>query len=567
MSNYSLEEHVRSALRLTSNPGLEAAGASRLQRKAKDLGLSLDPSSIGRPGLTPNKMPRSAPFLTCNYEDSDPSRPHLVRCNSASSSNTSLLSSSINNSSLHNGSLNASGLQPRRKSPGRSLKVKTKTPTRATGASGSQDNVFYGDRLMPLRPTDLQLERAQQAIIKKHNEEEGIETKEELTQLEQERRTIMEENLNDGKPVDSRILHYSRPPAPKGDTAANANRVLYSSSKASVKKAANTRHIPGVPERVLDAPELRDDYYLHLLDWSANNHMAVALAGTVYLWNATDGGIVSLTTIDPPDYVCSLSWIRDGSVLAVGTSEGAVQLWDAANEKLIRQMTGHEARVACLAWNGSQLSSGSRSGQVLHHDVRVAQHVTAVLPAHNQEVCGMAWSASGRRLATGGNDNTVALWDGRATAPCHRLAEHSAAVKAVAWCPWQEHLLATGGGTADRTIRLWNATSGACIKEVPANSQVSSIVWNEEYKELISGHGFSKHQLTVWKYPSFATVTELTGHTGRVLKIVPSPSGEMVASAAADETIRMWQVWPALPKEKKARALQPTSSVALNMLR
>ena len=51
---------------------------------------------------------------------------------------------------------------------------------------------------------------------------------------------------------------------------------------------------------------------LNLLDWSHNNHVAVALAGTVYLWNASDGSIVSLTSIEPPDYVCSVSWIRDG---------------------------------------------------------------------------------------------------------------------------------------------------------------------------------------------------------------------------------------------------------------
>ena len=37
-------------------------------------------------------------------------------------------------------------------------------------------------------------------------------------------------------------------------------------------------------------------------------------------------------------------------------------------------------------------------------------------------------------------------------------------------------------------------------------SQVSSIVWNTEYKELVSGHGFSQNQLTVWKYPSLAKV-------------------------------------------------------------
>ena len=41
-----------------------------------------------------------------------------------------------------------------------------------------------------------------------------------------------------------------------------------------------------MPERILDAPELVNDYYLNLLDWSADNRLAVALGADVYLWNA-----------------------------------------------------------------------------------------------------------------------------------------------------------------------------------------------------------------------------------------------------------------------------------------
>lgn len=46
------------------------------------------------------------------------------------------------------------------------------------------------------------------------------------------------------------------------------------------------RRIPQFPEKILDAPDLIDDYYLNLLDWSSDNILAVCLAQTVYLWNA-----------------------------------------------------------------------------------------------------------------------------------------------------------------------------------------------------------------------------------------------------------------------------------------
>lgn len=51
------------------------------------------------------------------------------------------------------------------------------------------------------------------------------------------------------------------------------------------------RAIPQYPEKILDAPDLVDDYYLNLLDWSASNVLAVCLAQTVYLWNAQSGEI------------------------------------------------------------------------------------------------------------------------------------------------------------------------------------------------------------------------------------------------------------------------------------
>lgn len=47
-------------------------------------------------------------------------------------------------------------------------------------------------------------------------------------------------------------------------------------------------------------------------------------------------------------------------------------------------------------------------------------------------------------------------------------------VKALAWCPWQPSILASGGGTSDRHIRIWNANSGSCISALDTCSQVDS---------------------------------------------------------------------------------------------
>ena len=61
---------------------------------------------------------------------------------------------------------------------------------------------------------------------------------------------------------------------------------------------------------MLDAPDLRDDFYLHLLDWSKNNHMAVALHDTLFVWNAADGSIDELYCKESEEeYISCVSWV------------------------------------------------------------------------------------------------------------------------------------------------------------------------------------------------------------------------------------------------------------------
>ena len=84
----------------------------------------------------------------------------------------------------------------------------------------------------------------------------------------------------------------------------------------------------------------------------------------------------------------------------------------------------------------SGIFSGSRSGAIHHHDVRVASHHVGSLLGHSQEVCGMQWSPDGKLLASGGNDNVLNIWaqggtSDDAASPLHTLTHHQAAVKVM----------------------------------------------------------------------------------------------------------------------------------------
>ncbi len=391
----------------------------------------------------------------------------------------------------------------------------------------------------------------------------SVKTQEAATVQKKEYHQALEAQLLDGKKEHRVLAFRNKAPLPK-EGFQNQLQVLYSQNKGPAPSSLRSyRHIPSAPERILDAPDLLDDYYLNIMDWGASNILAIALTQTLYLWNAATGDITELMSVpDADDYITSVQWIQDtGSHLAIGTASAQTQLWDVAAQKQVRSMGGHSARVSALSWNRHILSSGSRDSTIVHHDVRVQQHHVATLVGHEQEVCGLSWSPDGSILASGGNDNLLCLWDGSSTAgaragqhvaPRYKLAEHQAAVKALAWCPFERNILATGGGTADRCIKFWNGGNGALLNSVDTGSQVCSLLWSKHEKELLSSHGFSENQLCLWKYPSMVKVKELTGHTSRVLHLAQSPDGASVVSAAPDETIRFWNIFaPAAAGKKK----------------
>eukprot|EP00878_Enallax_costatus_P014516 GHUV01015184.1.p1 GENE.GHUV01015184.1~~GHUV01015184.1.p1 ORF type:complete len:337 (+),score=72.33 GHUV01015184.1:1794-2804(+) len=304
------------------------------------------------------------------------------------------------------------------------------------------------------------------------------------------------------------------------------------------------RKIPRAPCKVLDAPALADDFYLNLLDWSAQNLLAVGLDSCVYLWSAHTSKVTKLCDLAPDDQVCSVSWSQRGTYLSVGTNTGEVQIWDVTKLKRTRTMLGHRQRVGTQAWNSHMLSSGSRDKSILLRDVRVPEPYVEKLSGHKSEVCGLKWAPDDRKLASGGNDNALFIWQLGSTAPVSKFAEHTAAVKAIAWSPHQHGVLASGGGTADRCIRFWNTGTNALLNCVDTGSQVCNLAWSKNVNELVSAHGYSQNQIVVWKYPSMTKLATLTGHTFRVLYLAVAPDGQTIVTGAGDETLRFWNVFP-----------------------
>ncbi|OMO83077.1 hypothetical protein CCACVL1_11575 [Corchorus capsularis] len=326
---------------------------------------------------------------------------------------------------------------------------------------------------------------------------------------------------------------------------------------AKIAKPTRVRDIPQSPVTTLDAIGMADEFAMNLLDWGSSDLLALGLENRVYLYDHYD--FHDIGNEDAQNQITSVSWAPDGRRIAFGLDNSEVQLWDVTSDRKLRTLKGHDiSSVGSMAWNNDHiLTTGGMNGRIKNNDVRIRSQTVQEYRGHRQEICGLNWSASGQRLASGGNDKLVHIWDksmassNSPTQWLHRLDQHTSAVKALSWCPFQSNLLASGGGKGDGSIKFWSSETGACLNSMNTGSEVCALLWSKTERELLSSHGDDENKLILWRYPSMVNMGEMRGHSCRALYVVQSPDdGCTVASAAGDETLRFWKVFgdPEIPK-------------------
>lgn len=361
--------------------------------------------------------------------------------------------------------------------------------------------------------------------------------------------------------------------------------------------------------KILDATGLEDDFYLHLLDWShalgGEGLLAVGIGDSVGWWDASSiGEGISEKSLgskniyklyNQNDKVTSIRFNQAGGLLACGTNDGRLEIvdigsdWRCITKTLVSKI--HTNRTGVISWNGCSrfyFASGSRDCSIQLYDIRIPRLQTSKwINAHEQEVCGLQWSPDGSLLASGGNDNCMFIWDPRfvrsgprGCIPVLRMEEHNAAVKGIAWSPRSDGLIASGGGTADRSIRIWSCneslnfdfeaeslsyggsnmsnsyTESTVVKSIISNntsSQVCNLVWSPHNNELISSQGFSENQCYVWDPKTLQQKMILSGHTQRVLYMALSADGKKIATGSGDSTIRVWKLVDERPTMSRLR--------------
>ena len=198
------------------------------------------------------------------------------------------------------------------------------------------------------------------------------------------------------------------------------------------------------------------------------------------------------------DVVYSLAFSPDGTLLASGSRDKLIKLWDPARAKELRTLDEHTACVSTLAFDGS-----------------------------------------GRRLVSGSHDRLVKTWDPKAGTCLLTLNEAAPT--------WGEGMLAVAvsadgtriaAGGQGRSVRVWNATNGDLVWQAEGHTdRINSLAFDPRGRWLVSAS--DDHAVRVWDVADGRAVATLTEHAQAVKAVALSGDGERMATAGADG-VRLW---------------------------
>ena len=262
--------------------------------------------------------------------------------------------------------------------------------------------------------------------------------------------------------------------------------------------------------------------------------------GTIRLWEASTGKTTYELTGHTQGYqIVSVAFSPDSQVLASG-SYNTIRLWEVSTGKMIHELIGHtqgqfDYSVA-FSPDGQVLASGRSDDTVQLWDVNTGEPIRT-LRGHTYDVTSVAFSPDGQVLASGaaGNDSTVRLWEARTGKFIRTLTGHTAAISSILFLDDQT----IASGSHDGTIRLWEARTGIHIRTLSGNHGIRSISLSPDSRLLASADNYT---ILLWEVSTGKRIHELTGHRRGNYRVSLSPDGQTLASGHTDGVIDLWEL-------------------------
>ncbi len=311
---------------------------------------------------------------------------------------------------------------------------------------------------------------------------------------------------------------------------------------------------PQKAERVLDAPGVCHDFYRNNLDWG-KQFLAVNLGNTSYLWQQSTGQIFH-SSVHNRD-LSSLKWSPSSCLLACGDMSSSILITDVVAQRTFFQLPPYDgAAVYSMDWRSEHEVTFGTIGSIHHMDMRRARPI--VWSGNSvQSVCSLTWNKDNCLLASGNNANQVRIFDIRTSmaSPAHAYS-HQAAVKALQWVEGSSHLLLSGGGTADKIIKLYDTRKKMMLCEASAGAQIASMTCLDD-RYFVLGLGYSAaRNIQFWRYltqpeKKLELVASVAGQHGRILGVTKNPESAEICSLSDQETLYFWSPVRSTPLSRR----------------
>ncbi len=277
-------------------------------------------------------------------------------------------------------------------------------------------------------------------------------------------------------------------------------------------------------------------------------------------WRHFDSRLIdSVASMDIGNAALAAALLPDGQHLVTGTWNGELTLWDLQSQPATKKTLGrHKTTVYCVACSadGSLIASGSTDKTVRLWDGRNGAEI-GVLNGHTDTISSIAFSPDGAQLASSSEDGTIRLWDARhGGAELRTLGGHSRSVTGVAFSPDGSRL---ASASHDGTVRFWSAATWEPLNVLNHPSELWALAFSPS-GDLIATAAEDK-VIRLWDATNGQMLTTMRGHTSRINALSFSPDGRMLASASLDRTIRLWNVELAMEVAVLHGHTQPVYSV------
>lgn len=202
---------------------------------------------------------------------------------------------------------------------------------------------------------------------------------------------------------------------------------------------------------------------------------------------------------------------------------------------------GSSAPSAATDSQGSKTgsSTGSEQGKAATEAIPGTSGPSELL-GHAGQVNAVAISRDGKRIASGGDDKTVRVWNPTTGKEVKLFDGHTGAVTDVAFDPEGDRVASS---SSDGTVRVWNVESG---KEVfcfrgHRGGPIRAIAFAPDGKRIASGG--QDRQVRVWEAANGNPILAVPAYGDMgPLTVDISPNGQQLLVGSSDGSVRLWDL-------------------------